>query len=328
MAVAWVAALAVAPAACSGDSDSPSAAPSSPATVIVTVPVSGPSTTVSGQPTKTAFVAAPGSVQGFAAPRSVVVVDNTWFVSNLGLNPAVPEGAGFLSVLSDAGTVTNRTAVPRAGEPPLTSPSGMAYVNGTLYVADTDRVVGFDPRTYARVFDAPVGGAAPARLSGIAALDDKTLLVTDSVSGTVYQLHTEDNRFDVLATQIPGAKGIAVDQAHRVAYVGASGSQSEGGDLYRLELGAGTVTSKKVGSVRGLLDGVLVLPNGNIAVSDWVGPDQPGTVRVYRPDGTEVSKVSLPAALRGPAGIAVDAAGKNLLVPAQPDNTLTIVALN
>ncbi|MGV9674236.1 hypothetical protein ACWDSJ_03055 [Nocardia sp. NPDC003482] len=327
---AGLGALALVATGCGGNGNDQHPATPTATTVIVTVTPSD--TSVSASPTRTAYVAAPGSVQGFASPSGVVVIDDQWFVSNLGdkKDPAAKDGTGFVSQLTDHGTVTNRTALPRPGEPKLNAPAGMAVVNGTLYVADVDRVVGYDPHTLTQIFEATLTADGPILLDSIAALDDTTLLVTDTAHGAVHQLHTADKRFEPLATQIPGAKGIAVDRDRKLAYVAAAGDRAEGGDLYRLELRPGTVTATKLGAVHGVLAGVQVLPNGNIAVADWVTATAAttGTIKIYRPDGTEVSKVSLPSNLHGPTGFSLDAANKNLLVAARPDNALAIVPIN
>lgn len=321
--------LAVAATGC-GDGDKKDETAPPPTTTLPTVESPSPSSS-STSTSRQVPVAAPGIVQGFANPEGAVVVEDRWFVSNIGTKqePMAKDGDGFLTILNEAGTVTERRAIPRQGDAPLNAPKGMAFTNNTVYVADIDRVVGYDVDSLGQVFELPIGGEGPTLLNDIAVLDDKHLLVTDSARGAVYRLSLEDKKFEPLTTQIPGANGITIDAAAKVVYVAASGAQFEGGDLYKLELGTTPGTLRKVGSVHGLLDGVVLMPNGNIAVSDWVSADKPtpGTVKIYRTDGTEVSKVTLPGTLHGPADFALDASARNLLIPAMPDNNLAIVAV-
>jgi hypothetical protein len=53
----------------------------------------------------------------------------------------------------------------------------------------------------------------------------------------------------------------------------------------------------------------------------------PGTIKIYHTDGIEVSTVQLPGILHGPADFTLDAAGRNVIVPAMPDDKVAIVAL-
>lgn len=290
----------------------------------------GPLTSAAGTSTAPGTVTKPGALEGFSSPESVLFATDRWFVSNIGAKPdgQARDGDGFLTELNVMGTVTARHAMPRQGDPPLHAPKGMAHTGNRVFVADLNRVVGYDVDTHGQVFEASVGGDMPTLLNDIALLDDHTLLVTDSLRGIVYGLDLESKNFEPFATGIPGANGIAFDPTGKTAYVAASGQEFTGGELWRLDLTQTPPVPVKVGSVHGVLDGITVLANGDIVVSDWAGTgDQPGTITVYRPDGTVAGAVKLPENLHGPADFAIDPAGRNLWVPAMPDNRVVIVAL-
>lgn len=275
--------------------------------------------------------AAPGVLQGFSHPESVLVAGDSWFVSNVGAaqDPTAEDGDGFLTKLDRAGKVTAQKAIPRSGDAPLNAPKGMAYSDNKVFVADIDRIVGYDVDSLGQVFEAKVEGEAPTLLNDIAVLDAKTLLVTDSLRGSVYKLDLESKRFATLSTAVPGANGIVADSSGKTAYVAGIGADFQGGDLFVLDLTRAPAQPKKVGAVHGLLDGLALLPDGNLAVSDWVGlaTPAPGTIKIYRPDGTEAGAVKFPENLIGPADFTVDGSGKNLLVPAMVDNKVAVVAL-
>ncbi|MBL1077817.1 SMP-30/gluconolactonase/LRE family protein [Nocardia sp. 2] len=292
-----------------------------------TVPAEG--TRVSGAP---GTVARPGSLEGFSSPESVLFAEDRWFISNVGTarDPLAKDGDGYLTELNAVGTVTARRAMPRQGDPPLHAPKGMAHTGNRVFVADIDRVVGYDVDTHGQVFEAPLSGAEPAMLNDIALLDDKTLLVSDSLRGIVYRLDLESKSFESLATAIPGANGIALDPSGKVAYVAATGADFTGGDLWRLDLTQNPVVPQRVGSVHGVLDGIAVLPNGNTVISDWVSstqPDQVGTIQIYNPDGSPGATVKLPENLHGPADFGLDGTGRNIWIPAMPDNRVVVVPL-
>ncbi|WP_330253799.1 hypothetical protein OG874_04135 [Nocardia sp. NBC_00565] len=280
---------------------------------------------------KAAAAAAPSVLDGFSKPESVLVAGDKWFVSNIGATqePMTKDGDGFLTRLDANGKVIERKAIPRAGDPPLNAPKGMAFADNKVFVADIDRVVGYDVDTLGQVFEAPLGGDAASLLDDIAVLDDKTLLVTDTVRGSVYKLDLETKKYGTLTTAIPGANGIVLDKSSKTAYVAALGAYFEGGNLYKLGVEQAPAAVGKVGTVHGILDGIALLPNGDLAVSDWVASDNPapGVIKIYHTDGTEVTTVKLPGELHGPADFTLDGAGKNLLVPAIADDKVAIVAL-
>ncbi|GAB4587487.1 SMP-30/gluconolactonase/LRE family protein [Nocardia sp. IFM 10818] len=266
---------------------------------------------------------------GFVSPESSLPVGDRWFVSNMGApDPLAKDGNGFVSELKSDGSALNSKVVPRPGDPPLNAPKGMASIDHTVFVADIDRVVGFDLDTFAQVFEATVEGDAPSLLNDIAVRDPGTLLVTDSARGEVHTLDLANRKFETLADGIPGANGIAIDNSGGLAYVAAAGAQNQGGELWAVELGPAPVVMRKVGTVHGILDGVQILRDGNLVVSDWVSADDSaGVITIYKPDGTEVQRIPVPAGLRGPADIQLAPGDKALWVASIPDDQVFILAV-
>ena len=89
-------------------------------------------------------------VDGFASPESVVSLSGRHFVSNMGagIKPTEKDGDGFISEIDDAGHVVDLHAFPKKDGGTLNAPKGLAIVAGRIYVADIDRVVGFDIATH------------------------------------------------------------------------------------------------------------------------------------------------------------------------------------
>ncbi|WP_067830025.1 SMP-30/gluconolactonase/LRE family protein [Nocardia inohanensis] len=267
-------------------------------------------------------------LEGFSAPESVHFAGNRVFVSNMGTaDPQVKDGDGFLSELTADGSVVEAKALPREGDPVLNAPKGMAHIGNNLYVADVDRIVGYDMDTREQVFVAAMGKAG--LLNDIAVLNPTTLLVTDTMAASVYRLDLETRQFALLSKGMSGANGIAVDPAGQVAYVAALGVDFGGGNVYRLDLTAETVTPVRFGTLFGIYDGVAIRPNGDAVVSDWVSTpgDEPGAVTVYSPDGTASAAVATPVPLHGPADVALDPDGLSVWIPAVADNRVVLAAL-
>lgn len=83
-------------------------------------------------------------IEGFSHPESITA-DSTGkiFVSNIGaaLEPTAKDGDGFITELSADGAVIERFFTPKGA---LNAPKGLAAINDVLYVADIDRIVGFN----------------------------------------------------------------------------------------------------------------------------------------------------------------------------------------
>ncbi len=265
-------------------------------------------------------LADPLVITGFASPESVLLAGDRVYVSNVGdkLDPLARDGDGFISLLASDGTVLERHAFPADGSK-LDAPKGMAMAGGTLYVADIDRVVGFDTATGARSFEAALPPGPQAFANDIAADRDGSLLVTDTLRNAVYRLDPATGGWILLTDAIPGANGIAVDPADGTIAVAGIGAGFTGGDVFTL--GADGTPMALAGGPHGLLDGIAFRGDGSVLVSDWVSLDPPADGRIVDDRGTTAA--SGPD-LRGPADFALAADGR-LWVPAMPLNAVVIL---
>jgi len=270
------------------------------------------------------------TIAGFALPESVAMAGSRVFVSNIGarLEPAAKDGDGFISELDAEGRRVALHALPLPGDAPLHAPKGMAVAGGRLYVADIDRVAGFDLASGRRVFDAAVQGSAPALLNDLAVERDDALLVSDTFRGQLLRLDLRSGRYTLLAGNIPGANGIAVDAQHHVALVVGLGARFEGGDLFEVDLRAPGVARRVEGGPHGILDGIALLSDGSLLVSDWVkiGAAAPGTIARLGRDGRNLGVVATSAPLHGPADFHLDAQ-QRLWVPSLLDQQVRVIPL-
>jgi outer membrane protein assembly factor BamB len=269
-------------------------------------------------------------VEGFQSPESVLVVGNRRFVSNIGraLDPVAKDGDGYISEVSANGRIVAQRAFPPDGET-LDAPKGMAAVDGRLYVADVDRVVGFDLTSGARVFEQRLSGDQPALANDLVATGGGQLLLTDTLRNAVYRLDPKSGAFTEFASGIPGANGIAVDpQNGRILVVGL-GENFSGGDVFTLD--AVGKPSRLEKSPHGLFDGLAVLSDGRLLVSDWnvINLDKPvpGSIYILSAAGTVLSEVRTGREICGPADFAFDGASSTLWIPATIDNQVVVVRL-
>src|ERR1700690_3241991 len=86
------------------------------------------------------------TISGFDAPESVIKSGDRLFVSNMGgtkPDPMALDSNGFISELSVDGRVIHQ----KFQKGILNAPKGLAVVQDMVYVADVNRVVGFNMRT-------------------------------------------------------------------------------------------------------------------------------------------------------------------------------------
>lgn len=264
---------------------------------------------------------APVTISGFSHPESVLIAPSLRYVSNIGadLAPLAKDGDGFISILDADGAI-----IELRGFTGMDAPKGMALVRGVLYVADIDRVIGFDPETRDQVFSANMDCPQPCLLNDIVATGDK-LLVSDTVRGQLYELDPASGSFTLLAEGIPGANGLAWDEARDEAVIVALGSDFGGGHVFTWSAAEGLAQIPD--SPFGVFDGLALLPDGDLLVSDWVSlTPRPGAMLRINPNTGAASEVALPMPIRGPADFAFDAAGNRLWIPATLDGAVNIVA--
>lgn len=270
---------------------------------------------------------APRRIEGFASPESVLVAGDRRFLSNIGatLDPTGKDGDGFISELDAEGRIVERRAFPGA-DGTLDAPKGMAVAGGRLYVADIDRVVGFDLASRAQVFEARLPTTGPTLANDLAVVDDGLLLVSETLGGAVWALDLGSGSFARVSDSVPGANGILYDPATRSALVVGLGADFKGGDVFRVSFDGATV--RVPASPHGIFDGIARLPDGSVLVSDWISlePPVPGRFLRLGSDGAGPGEAFDPgAAVAGPADFSIDATGA-LWIPATLENAVVRVA--
>ncbi len=263
-------------------------------------------------------------VRGFSHPESVLIDGQRRFVSNLGAmrDPFGHDGDGFISELDADGRIVALRAFPREGKK-LDSPKGMAVLDGRLYVADINRVVGFDLATREQVFEARVPGDEPTLLNDMVVAHD-AMIVSDTLRGKLYRVDIADGAFTVFADGLPGANGVAWDAVKNRILINGVGADFAGGDLFEVN-GAGVVHRLEHGP-HGLFDGIAVLGDGRIVVSDWLTFARPaaGAITIHAADGSGGVRFEAGLDIHGPADFAVDEASRSIWIPAMVDNEVVI----
>jgi len=264
-------------------------------------------------------------ITGFSTPESIVheVFGDVYFVSNIAGSPTEKDDNGFISKVAPSGEILELRFIDASQEGvELNAPKGLAIAGNALVVTDLDTVRFFDRESGAPLEQVPVPGST--FLNDVVALDDSTVIVTDSglASGPS---GLEPNGTD------------AVYQVSRAGQVTALLKDPELGNPNGVELlGNGAIRVVTFGSGAvfdildgkhleydtkspGKLDGIVAIDERTIWVSSWESQ------QVARWSDGEWSAIV--GEVHSPADIAVDRGRNRLLIPLFMENEVWIVPM-
>jgi len=254
------------------------------------------------------------TIPGFSSPESVVVAGDDVFVSNLGvkLEPMEKDGDGFISRLDRQGNIKNLKWAEK-----LNGPKGMIAVDGTLYVADIDRVVGFRVRDGKQVFELDLSSSGAKFLNAFARYDDRRLLLSSTDISKVFVIDLKSRKFSELAFDTPpkGPNGMKKAGNHLIVVEWGTDGQANGAiKTYRLEGMSARLDKEYTPSPTGYFDGVVDIGANRWLISNWVKFEPAGLLQVLDTRTGKVSVANEKIPVAGPADIFLDDQGK-LWVP-------------
>lgn len=267
-------------------------------------------------PAKTA--AAVTFAEGMSTPESVFydAAADVYLVSNINGAPLAKDNNGYITVIAPDGKAT-RLVEGGKNKATLNAPKGMAVAGGVLYVTDIDTVRMFDRKTGAPKGELPVAGATFLN-DMVVGTDGTTVYFTDSglkqgakdfePSGADGIYAVKGGKVAVVLKDKDLGKPNGLAATADTLWVANFGNN----ELWSLDLKApkkGAVTKLPKGS----LDGIVMLPNGEVLVSSWEGQ------AVYRgKPGGEFKQVI--GEVSAPADIGYDTKRNQLMVPRFMDN--------
>lgn len=265
-------------------------------------------------PLQAATVTVEKTISGFSSPESVVVSGDDVFISNVGvkLDPFAKDGDGFIARLDRQGNIKNLKWAEQ-----LNAPKGMIAVNGVLYVADIDRVLGFRQRDGKRVFELDLAASGAKFLNAFARYDNRRLLLSSTDLGKIFVIDLpgraySEITFDVLPN---GPNGVKKLGARLIVVEWGSDNQANGKVKSYLLDGFNAKLEKTFEpSPAGYFDGVVSLGANRWLISNWVKFEPAGLLQVLdtRTGKIHVANEKMPIA--GPADLFLDDQGK-LWVP-------------
>jgi hypothetical protein len=269
------------------------------------------------------FMCMPGAnsqqtITGFEAPESVIRSGDKLFVSNIGgatADPMALDSNGFISELSTDGKVIQR----KFQKGILNAPKGLAIVKDVLYVADVNRVVGFNIHSGEQVFVIDI----PAKmLNDLCRVDDQHLCVSETISGSIMVISIQDKTIHFLGS-IVGANGVTFDEKTGILYAVGMGLNMTGGKMYMKDLKtADTVFTMLPASPTGIFDGLEMFDSHHLIASDWISfTSKNGRLLVYDLLNHTTAVFTIDA---GPADITYDPATQTVYIPQMMQNSLLI----
>lgn len=254
------------------------------------------------------------TIAGFSSPESVAVVGGDVFVSNLGvkLEPTVKDGDGFISRLDRQGNIK---ALKWADK--LDGPKGLIVVDGILYVADIDRVLGFRVRDGKQVFALDMASTGSAFLNGFARYDNRRLLLSATDIGKVFVIDLPKKSFSEMPFDTPpkGPNGMKKAGSRLMVVEWGTDSQPNGNiKTYRLEGLQAKLEKAYDLNPSGYFDGIVDLGANRWLISNWVKFEPAGLLHVLDTRTGKVTVANEKSPIAGPADMFLDDQGK-LWVP-------------
>ncbi|MEI3797992.1 MULTISPECIES: hypothetical protein [unclassified Chitinophaga] len=253
------------------------------------------------------------------APESVATDNNNYYIADIGEggNPTKKDGNGSISRMDKKG---NGSILAKG----LDAPKGAFILHHTLFVADIDKVKGYDIATGAQLYNIDFAPAT-AFLNDIAAINDTTLVVSATDVNKLFLVHLSKHpRMEelVYTNPIKGTNGVVYDTHTKKLYVcGFGGDNKPDGQIGYIDMAATEKVFKPLTSRPGYYDGIaLTAHNTQLIISDWVAFEKKGILlKLDLASGKVTTLNEEPVA--GPADFTLDAAGA-AIVPAMLEGNI------
>ncbi len=250
------------------------------------------------------------SYSGFDAPMSVTQYGGYYYLSNAGKSSALTakDGDGYISRVKSDGSEEDVTMKYITG---LDSPHGILALQGTLYVCDVDRLLGFDLKSKKKVFELSFAKDNTVQLTGIVSTDNKTLYVSATDIDMIFEVDLAAKKYKKWVETI-APTGLLVDKNQM--YVCSWGTDS----LPNGKLGVIDMTKKSYTELpadEGLLWG-LALSGKKLYFSDWVMNTKQGVIKWLNLDTKETGVIKMTSKIGGPADFTYDSRNNLFVVPA------------
>lgn len=204
----------------------------------------------------------------------------------------------------------------------LNGPKGTAIINGVLYVADLERIVGIDLGSGRKVKEINLSSYGTSFTNDLAVKDAKTLFVSTTDIGKIFMVDLKSGKAQTVA-DLKGANGIWYNKADNHLYgCGFVASDFKDGQIIEVTWLNRKPVAERIGGFAGAFDGLALQDRHTLLVSDWVAPDHAaGFIERIDLVTKKAVKLSLPL-MHGPADFYLDPKTKRLVIPVLMKNRL------
>jgi len=253
---------------------------------------------------------------GFDSPVSIIQHGGFLYLSNSGNNfgTDVRDGDGYISRVRSDGSQEIPTLRYITG---LNNPRGIYAIQGTLYVCDIDRLVGFDLRTRNVVFEMSFAAENVTQLTGITSADDRILYVSATDINAIFEVNLATRSYTKWA-EVTAPTGLLIH--NNQMYVTSMGTDSlPNGRLGVIDMRTRQYTH--LTDTEGYLWG-MALNGRRLYYSDWVQFAKRGVIRWVDLDTRATGVVNFTSRIGGPADFMYDARNDIFFIPAVLENSV------
>ena len=264
-------------------------------------------------------------------PESVAASPDgeSFYAANIGakLAPLTKDGDGFISRLSPDGSVETLRFLPAtSSDATLHAPKGTVVLEGHLYTADIDRVVGFDLDTRTKSAEIDLASHGVTFVNDIAVADAQTLFASATKQGRIYRIDLAAGTATALDVAVPGVNGLAYAATDGRLYAVTFGGPKRG-SLWTLTMtDDGTLQASSTRSVQddGRFDGI-VRRGDQLFISSWgvKGTSGPALYQITEAGQGAVTRIPL-SDWKGAADFDC-APDRGCWVPDLPGSAVTVV---
>lgn len=264
---------------------------------------------------KAAFL--PLAFAGAATAQSLSGPESVEFHPRSGRHLVSNTSGGEVLWRTADGTLSTFTSAP-------TSPYGVEFLRGTVFVLDSGFVRGYDVDTAASVMNLAIAGAS--FLNGIASDGDHTLYITDFSAKKLLKVDVGNLAAPVqtpLQTLTPTPNGVVYDKANNRLLIATWGT----GRVLSYDIAANTAPTTLITATGySNIDGITLDCNGNIHIAAWSCPGGGGCLARFEPPFTNTSPATIEApSLSNPADIDFDRRSGMVGIPESSANRVTLV---
>lgn len=242
-----------------------------------------------------------------AAPESVGSDGKYYYVSDLGKggDPLAKDSDGMIWKVDLEGNI----AADSIFATHLHGPKGNAVYNNTLFVIDINHLLGFDLKSGKKIYDIDMSSLGSSFMNDIAVKDDKTIFVSVTDKNKIMTVHLSGSpAFEelIVSDSVKGPNGIVYSKKEDRLYVVGFGTNfMPNGEIGYINLNGPKRHFTKLADRQGYYDGVGLLNEHTLVVSDWVAFEKRGVVFTVNIQSGEITYLNKEL-IAGPADFLVN----------------------